>query len=338
MKTSSLASLLFRSTLTLAWLALGASACMEEDEEKEPSGQDHANPDHGGNEETVTLGFKGMVGAEPFSCESAYTLGSSGSSATFSDFKLYLSEVTLIRKGGERVAAVIPDQEAWQARGVALLDFEDGTGRCANGSPATRTRIELEAPAHQDYVGVEATLGVPFELNHEDVGALPSPLNLQSMFWSWQGGRKFLRIDGQVDGVGGLRYHLGSLGCQGMQGDITACTKPNRGRFRVEGEDPTSHLIAIDLKPLFEGLDLTPREGRSVLCMSGPDTPSCTLIFAASGVDYQSGEPAMSEQAMFKLTSERFDAKMNPDQGGDTSGSHEDDHGGDHEGHRGHGG
>ena len=75
-------------------------------------------------------------------------------------------------------------------RGVALLDFEGDEGECANASAEDKRSgcvgdIDLDASAIS---GVRFTLGIPFALNHADVGALPSPLNVPTMFWSWQGG------------------------------------------------------------------------------------------------------------------------------------------------------
>ena len=38
-------------------------------------------------------------------------------------------------------------------------------------------------------------LGVPFPLNHTDITTAPAPLDLTSMDWSWQSGRKFAKIE-----------------------------------------------------------------------------------------------------------------------------------------------
>jgi uncharacterized repeat protein (TIGR04052 family) len=317
-----------RLTLSSSLIALALLGCSGEEDD-----HDHSNHDHGEGPVTMqmALGFMGHVGADPFSCERSYMLGTANNSVEFSDFKLYVSEVTLVRAGGEEVSAKIMDMDPWQNSGVAMLDFEDGVGTCSNGTAPTRTRIDIEAPEHDDYTGFKATLGVPFELNHADVGALASPLNLSSMFWSWQGGRKFLRVDGKVDGAAGMRVHLGSIACEGTEGDISSCGKENRGQIELLGKDPTKHMIKVDLAPMFQDLDLSPTEDKSVICMSGPDTPSCTGIFNAMGVSYESGAPDSDKQSMMTLTDKAFDASKNTDKGGDASG-------GDGGGHEGHGG
>lgn len=45
------------------------------------------------------------------------------------------------------------------------------------------------------YTGLAFDMGVPFALNHADVTAAPSPLNIQALWWNWQGGYKFMRVD-----------------------------------------------------------------------------------------------------------------------------------------------
>ncbi|MEM7592163.1 MAG: MbnP family protein, partial [Cyanobacteria bacterium P01_A01_bin.83] len=82
----------------------------------------------------------------------------------------------------------------WQHQNVALLDFEDGTDSCDNGTPEIRTQVVGTIP-EGDYESLQFTLGVPPQLNHDDAAIAPSPLNLTSMWWNWQGGYKFLRLD-----------------------------------------------------------------------------------------------------------------------------------------------
>lgn len=285
-------------------------------------GEDNA----GTTEDTTThthdmaLSFMAHVGNDMFSCDTSYTLGTGQSSVEFTDFKFYISEINLIDADGNLVPAQIVDEEPWQVSNVAMIDFEDGTGSCSNGTAATRTAVHIKAP-HGDYKGVEATIGIPFELNHEDVTALPSPLNLPSMFWSWQGGRKFLRLDGKVDGAAGLRIHLGSTGCMGELGDISSCTKPNKAQFRLEGNDPTQHVIKVDIAPLFTDLDLTPNEDKSVVCMSSPDTESCGPIFDAMGVSHELGTYKPDAQLMMTLTdtTSNVDIDSLSNSGADTS-------------------
>ena len=89
----------------------------------------------------VTIEFAGVVGDEPFSCAQTYALGEPTQEVQITDFKLYVHDVELIRADGERVPVELTSDEVWQAEGVALLDFEDGTGACANGNASTNTTV-----------------------------------------------------------------------------------------------------------------------------------------------------------------------------------------------------
>lgn len=276
---------------------IALSACGEEDD------HDHDDHDHSAETIPVALNFQGVVGDQAFSCEQSYELGSAKTSVQFTDFKLFISDVRLVRQNGDEMPVSMDEDEKWQARGVALIDFEDGKAGCANGTPEINTVIKGKAMMHDDYVGVRFRLGVPFSLNHADVGALPSPLNLPSMFWSWQGGRKFLRVDGKVDQAG-LRVHLGSIGCEGEQDNITSCGTPNRPEVELMGmgSDVANGTIKVDLVPLFTDLDLTPVDDKSVICMSAPETPSCGPIFGTLGLAY--GEQQATTQTFFKAVTQ----------------------------------
>jgi hypothetical protein len=66
------------------------------------------------------------------------------------------------------VRAALRAEAPWQDRDVALLDFENGSASCTNGTPETRDAVVVMAPAGT-YNGVVFTLGVPFSRNHEDL-------------------------------------------------------------------------------------------------------------------------------------------------------------------------
>ena len=76
---------------------------------------------------------------------------------------------------------------------TALLDFENATGGCVNGTPDVNDRVTGTAPAGH-YTGLRFTLGVPFNKNHTDLTTQPSPLNLTALAWVWNAGRKFARL------------------------------------------------------------------------------------------------------------------------------------------------
>ncbi|NEO32550.1 MAG: metallo-mystery pair system four-Cys motif protein [Symploca sp. SIO3C6] len=143
----------------------------------------------------VSIQFQAMVGDKAFTCGSSYSnLGIAKSSVTPTDFRFYVSNIGLIDASGMVVPLQLEQDGKWQYQNVALLDFEDKSGSCANGTSETRTQVTGSVPAG-DYKGITFMLGVPFNLNHNDATLAPSPLNLTSMWWNWQGGYKFVRID-----------------------------------------------------------------------------------------------------------------------------------------------
>jgi len=143
----------------------------------------------------VALRFLPVVGADNFACGKSYDgIGITKSRITPSDFRFYVSEVELIDKQGNAVPVVLDQDGVWQYQNLALLDFEDGKGACRNGNSGLHQQVSGTV-AKGKYRGVRFTLGVPFELNHGDPTLAPSPLNLSAMFWAWQSGYKFVKID-----------------------------------------------------------------------------------------------------------------------------------------------
>lgn len=143
----------------------------------------------------ITLAFAGEFAGEPFDCTARFEdVGASGASVTVADYRLYVSRVRLLGADGTETPLALDEDGRWQGDGVALLDFEDATGHCANGTPPVNATVSGRAPAG-DYTGVAFDVGVPFESNHGDPTLAGSPLNLTALFWNWRGGYRFLRVD-----------------------------------------------------------------------------------------------------------------------------------------------
>lgn len=145
--------------------------------------------------QAVSLNFAAVVGERPFVCGESYeNIGTSHSRVTPSDWRFYVSDVALLNDKGEAVPLQLTQDGVWQYRNVALLDFENGTGPCRNGNAGLHTKVSGTVPKGK-YHGVRFTLGVPFDLNHSDPTLAAAPLNSSSMFWAWQSGYKFVKID-----------------------------------------------------------------------------------------------------------------------------------------------
>ncbi len=82
------------------------------------------------------------------------------------------------------VVVALEQDGVWQHEDVALLDFENKAGACANGTVELNTSVRGTVPAGTRSSGLRFKLGVPFALNHANAATAPSPLNLTAMFWN----------------------------------------------------------------------------------------------------------------------------------------------------------
>jgi len=183
----------------------------------------------------VAVRFQAVVGAEKFACGQTYAgVGTTKSTLSPRDFRFYVHDVALIDDTGKSVPLQLTQDGKWQLDNVALLDFEDATGGCANGTPDINDRVVGTVPAGH-YTGLRFTLGVPFQQNHTDLTTMPSPLNLTALAWVWNAGRKFARLDFSSTGMPrGFAIDLGSTGC--TPSDVKTappvqCSEPNRAEI-----------------------------------------------------------------------------------------------------------
>ncbi|HTV23132.1 MAG TPA: MbnP family protein, partial [Polyangiaceae bacterium] len=87
--------------------------------------------------EPVTLNFAARVGDAPFACGSSYDdVGSTEVTVEPQDFRFFVHDIRLITADATEVPVEIDERSPWQARGTALLDFEDATGACLSGDAA----------------------------------------------------------------------------------------------------------------------------------------------------------------------------------------------------------
>jgi uncharacterized repeat protein (TIGR04052 family) len=258
----------------------------------------------------VSLAFTATVGEQPFRCDQTFSgLGASGSTVEPLDFRLYVHDVRLVTTDGTEINMTLTPDNRWQTDAVALLDFEDQTGTCVNGTPDVNTTVRGQVSMTQaqaaDVDGVKFKVGVPFGLNHADVATAPSPLNLSTMFWSWNAGYKFLRVDTRVQAEAGpiaYNMHLGSTGCQGdaQQGGITGCDQPNVAEVSLTGVDVSLSTIIADYAKLVDGVDLTVNTSAPG-CMSGLDDTDCVKLFEHLGLAFGQGGAQPAGQTFFRV-------------------------------------
>lgn len=253
--------------------------------------------------EPVRVRFAVVIGGTPIACGMKYEgVGTTHSTISVADFRFYVSRLRLLKGDGLEVPVVLTQDGLWQVDDVALLDFENGGTGCANGTEQTRDVIDGTAPT-ADYTGLRFDLGLPFEKNHREPTLQPSPLNLSRMFWSWNAGYKFLRMDLRTTGQPkGWMLHLGSTACLPDTSPTTtpgSCGRRNTVTVDLAGFVPSRDVVDLDLLALLATSDVdanTPETGFG--CMSGQSDPECGPLFEQFGLAW--GDRPAGGQKVFR--------------------------------------
>lgn len=253
-------------------------------------------------QQPLSISFALTANGKPARCGAPLgPLGVGKTAATLRDARFYVQDVAVIDAAGKTVPLALT-VNAWQTANVALLDFEDGSGGCVGGTKATNGAVTGTVPVGTTVAGLSFTVGVPPALNHSSTEKAPAPLDSAALGWSWQAGRKFIKVE--VDPAGGVAkpdggkapswyVHLGSTGCVGnpANGDSVACARSNRVPVTIAAFDPSRQAVALDLSSLFQGSALTKDQGGAIGCMSGPTDADCGPIFARLGLSLADGKP-----------------------------------------------
>lgn len=265
------------------------------------------------SKQNIALKFAAEINGQPFECGKSYAnVGTTRSMITPSDFRMYVSEIKLVRKDGTTVTLELQQDGVWQHQNVVLLDFENGTGTCRNGTAPTNTTVRGSVPAGE-YTGLELTVGVPFELNHQDPTIAPSPMNSTAMFWNWQGGYKFIKFDTASTGISpqkpaaanvvgpvtGYSVHLGSTACAAPSRTQApkSCQNPNRITVRFDRFNHQSNVIVADMGSVLAQANVDVNApGSAAGCMSAPDDADCPPIMKALGLVPQSNQKFLNQR------------------------------------------
>jgi uncharacterized repeat protein (TIGR04052 family) len=247
------------------------------------------------SQQPVAIQFKAVVGTDDLVCGKQYAgIGATKSTITPRDFRFYVYNVRLVDAAGKEVAVDLKQDDKWQLDNVALLDFENATGSCSNGTPETNSSVVGTVPAGGSYSSLRFTLGVPFEKNHTDLTKMPPPLNLTALAWVWNAGRKFARLDFSSTGAPrGYAIHLGSTGCTPNETKTTVptkCSEPNRVEVELAGFDVSRDAVVADLAALLQGSNVDQAGKMMSGCMSGPGSEACGPLFTHFGLPFPNQE------------------------------------------------
>lgn len=290
------------------------------DEEQGMSHEGHGDMEHG---DSMMLKFAFKAGADDVVCGQDYAeLGAEATTTQISDARFYVSNIRLINTAGEETPFELEQDGLWQHMNTALLDFEDGSNACSEIGTAPKRNVVVGTAPKGEYSGVAFNLGIPSDMNHLDVTAAPSPLNIGALWWNWQYGYKFARIDlltNSPEQGNQWFIHLGSIGCESEAGTIppeTACTAPNLPEIKLTNFDMQDNVIVADLAGLLDGVDISDSTPEPVGCMSGLEDPDCSPLMSNLGLDQASGSCAddCANQKFFRVDSaDSFEMMMGED-------------------------
>lgn len=241
-------------------------------------------------QQEIEIPFEVRFGESPLTCDTTIE------GVTLTDLRFYVHDIRLLTADREERELTLIDDPLWQSADVALLDFESGEGRCANGTGQVNDVVRGLIPAG-DYVALEFRIGVPEHLNHADPLRADAPLNYSFMHWHWLTGYKFLRaaVAGEDDG---FWIHLGSSRCDRTSTGTTACGAQNRPSVVLSPYIPGRDVVELDLRELVNGIDLY--DGTPSDCSSGPTEKECQMPFAALGIDFSTGD-TVATPAIFRV-------------------------------------
>jgi len=273
----------------------------------------------GGTTQAVSIQFAAVAGAgnTPVNCSTTLTgIGSTPTNATLTDLRFYVTDVKLVTAQGTEVPVTLTPNN-WQQTGasgdVTLIDLEDGQFTCGGeGTLETNAVVSGTVPTGT-YTKVRATIGVPEALSHSDVMAAAAPLDIMAMGWSWQAGRKFIKVE--VNPIGGVstplggggttsvptfNLHLASTDCTGPGNGTDTCAKKNLTQLELDFNASTQQ-IALDVAALFAASDIRTNQSDAVGCMSATSDLDCPPFFGKLGLDIATGAQAATAQSVFRV-------------------------------------
>jgi hypothetical protein len=169
--------------------------------------------------------------------------------------RFYTSNVQLVKNDGSNLTLPGVSLTSWMAGSAAPTaqagQLMDG-GQLYN--PATSsgaTFFKFKAPAG-DYKGVRFEVGVPKDLNHRDASTVALPLGLESgMFWAWNPGYIFFRLEGKTMVDGKAQPWLLHMGTDNWRMSVNLFDLTSN-KVKVAVTEGGSYGVNLDLAKLFE--------------------------------------------------------------------------------------
>jgi uncharacterized repeat protein (TIGR04052 family) len=201
---------------------------------------------------------------------------------SINELAFFVSELSIIDKQTSYPLTLVDN--TWQSQNLALIRQ---SGECE----ASRTNLQVvfNFPGDAALLSMQSddlklgfTLGLPFDINHQNPVVQSSPLNDSSMFWAWRNGYKFLRWDMQNEKGDAWSFHLGSVGCESaamVRAPANECQFPNRVAFAIPFDvsrmQDGEFSVEVDLAMILGQIE----PSRSASCMfSSIDDQTCVEL------------------------------------------------------------
>ena len=237
----------------------------------------------------VTLFLQPTVAGTPLSTDLSTTYTVNGATISFSSARMYISEITLLRKDGTAVSfegetITVPAKDANDndithtvTDQIVLAKHDAGVHKYMLG----------EVP-EGEYTGVRYKVGIAGTTNRVDPSQVPAthPLAKQTdrnNHWNWNAGYQFIRMDGLVDtNADGTPDEVWEthLGTANFLTDLNLAMD-----FQLnDGEGVELHIIA-DYGKLLQDVDLNNPDER--LCHTGNNLPVANKVGAMIGEAFE---------------------------------------------------
>ena len=198
------------------------------------------------NKPVIAFNFDNVIDGIPVQTTQISYTNAAGNLYSVGDMKYYISNITLVKPGGEEV----------NAGNYKLIDVSD---------PATG-KFELEGFEEGDYIAVKMYLGVDSvqNISGPQLGDL-DPTN--GMLWDWHSGYIFFKHEGSfIDSTGyqeGIYYHYGTIAA------LVTLEFPINLSLKTE-HMPTFHMI-FDINRLYSTPNQIDFNGNYIHQSNGPN-------------------------------------------------------------------
>ena len=235
------------------------------------------------------INFAPSYKSEILSCETSFT--QQNKDWHYQQLQFFISNIAVKNKQGSWHTWLMK-KNAFQNQNIALIG-ENCADKKSSKNKNNHWSIEFSEQLNlHDFTALRFTLGVPFEFNHLNPLTQPSPLNDPSMFWVWQTGHKFLRLE-LASKTDSWLFHLGSTGCKApssVRSPKDQCRQPNRVDVELElpvvNSTGAEHAVnmqnnTLQINFLLDKLLTNVKLNKNHFCQSSPENKTCQILFSS---------------------------------------------------------